>query len=230
MSAGFNDAGKTTLADGAAVTSSNTGVSGNTNVTPVGTAPVKRIDTILAQILADTGWYETSTTAGVTSYLSMTPGGYVAATGGAIGAWVMCTANPSSNMQIMRYGNSGANYIGLSTAGKLYLVVNSSVVHTAANAIPLNTPFWISHASNSAASNGISRMGWWNKLGVSQDSYSKTDGVTNAITAGTASVGRISSSGTPPIVRIACIRANSDASALIPPVIPMGSRGWGSAL
>jgi hypothetical protein len=230
MSAVFNDAGKSTLADGATLTTANTGVSGNTNLAFGTSTCVKRINPALPRAPSDTAWYECPATAtGVNSYLTIQPGTLVAATGGAVGAWFMLSGYPTAGTQFFRFGNSGANFVAMATTGKLYLAVNNATVKTFASAVPLNTPFWVSHASDSKASAGTARAGWWDIKGNLIDSALTTTGVTSGVTSSISYVGKISGSGALGAMQIASLRANNDSNALIPPVIPKGVRGWGIA-
>lgn len=230
MSAIFNDAGKPDLADGTAITATNTGVSGNTNLALTGTAPVKRIDPTNPKPPGDTAWYEIPNVAsGVTSMVKLTPSGYVAATGGALGAWMMFSQNPLANTQIVRWGNSGANYVGLTTAGKLFIMAGSTTRYTTTASIPFNTPLWICHATDSKASNGTARFGWWDIRGNLVETFSGSTYITSAITNATSSIGKVSASNVAGVISIAALRCNTDGAILIPPVIPEGNFGWGMA-
>jgi hypothetical protein len=229
MTAVFNDAGKTSIADGTSLTGSNGTGGGNTDVVITGTGLVKRINPALAQPASDTAWYEVPAVAsGTQSSVTLTAGSFVAATGGACGAWFIINAAPSGVHQLLRFGNSGTAYIGLTAAGKLYMDLNSSLVWTSALAVPFGVPIWISHSSDSKASAGNSKAGYYNAKGVLIESTSQA-GVTSAIANATCLFGKGSTGITTSIMEIASLRVNTDANALILPPVPVGVRGWGVA-
>ncbi len=230
MASLYNDAGKTAAANGTTLvagTSGNTVGGGNKELALGGTAGVKRNINTIMNCPSDPACYECiGTASGTASYFSLSVGGTTGS--GAAGAWMMHPQNPTATIQYLRWGNSGANYIGITTASRLSLVSNSTSVYTTTMALSFKTWYWISHAVVFSSTVGVSKFGIWNTRGQLLETFTTAANQnTSALTGNAINCGKISGTGVIGAVRSASLRATNDNSNLIPPPIPFGVVGWG---
>jgi hypothetical protein len=129
----------------------------------------------------------------------------------------------------MRFGNSGQNYVGLNAAGKLYLSHANATVYTSPVVLGTKMVYWVSHGLFTNATTGVSKFGVWDSSGALLDTFTSAAGNTSATTVATCFFGKGSTSGNFSLLRLTSMRATTDSSELIPPVLPTGNRGWGLA-
>lgn len=226
MTTVYNDAGKTTLADGTVITSANTNGGGNTLLTAAGTSlnTVKRITADLPY--SDTAAYEIPAQTATSSYWTISPGTYTATVGAGVGFWFQVTSIPTAAFQLIIIGGTGATYVGHNNAGNIYLVVNNTTVFTSASPLTLNAWYWLTFAVSSASTTtGVARVALYNKDGSLVQTFSGTTYNTTAVSASQVQIGKLSAAGNTTAMRFAGIQSTNNNNALLPPQIVRG-RGW----